>query len=232
MQAGFHAIGDDAVQRGRPGAARGGRAGSARTATVRLAGCAHRVEHAEMADAEAIAAFAETGTVASMQPLFDAAWGGPDGMYARRLGAGRAAAMNPFAAMAVGRGRAGLRVRRAGHPGRAVGRGAGRRAPPHRRAAGCRRGPRSPRTPGAVTGPRGAPTGGSAPSASARPRTWRSSAAGELVRPAADPTVARWSTDPRSRVPLLPDLTPGVELPTTLATLVGGRIAHDTGLFG
>ena len=55
--------------------------------------------------------------------------------------------------------------------------------------------------------------------------------AGELVRPAADPRVARWSTDPRSRVPLLPDLTPGVALPRTLATLVGGRVAYDTGVF-
>jgi hypothetical protein len=44
--------------------------------------------------------------------------------------------------------------------------------------------------------------------------------------------VARWSTDPRSRVPLLPDLSPGVTLPRTLATLVGGRIVYDTGVFG
>jgi hypothetical protein len=32
-------------------------------------------------------------------------------------------------------------------------------------------------------------------------------------------------------VPLLPDLTPGVELPHTLATIVGGRVVFDTGLF-
>jgi hypothetical protein len=57
-------------------------------------------------------------------------------------------------------------------------------------------------------------------------------AAGELVRPEADPKVARWSTDPRSRVPLLPDLTPGVELPATLATLVDGQVVFDAGLFG
>jgi hypothetical protein len=54
--------------------------------------------------------------------------------------------------------------------------------------------------------------------------------AGELVRPPANPSVARWSTDPRSRVPLLPELTPGVRLPTTLATLVDGRPVYDTGL--
>ena len=39
------------------------------------------------------------GIVASVQPAFDAAWGGPDGMYAERLGAERAQAMNPFAAL-------------------------------------------------------------------------------------------------------------------------------------
>jgi predicted amidohydrolase YtcJ len=56
--------------------------------------------------------------------------------------------------------------------------------------------------------------------------------AGELVRPAGDPLVQRWSTDPRSRVPLLPDLTPGVALPRTLATVVSGRVVHDVGVFG
>jgi hypothetical protein len=32
-----------------------------------------------------------------MQPCFDALWGGPDRMYARRLGADRAAQLNRFA---------------------------------------------------------------------------------------------------------------------------------------
>jgi predicted amidohydrolase YtcJ len=37
------------------------------------------------------------GMVASVQPAFDAAWGGTAGMYAERLGAERALACNPFA---------------------------------------------------------------------------------------------------------------------------------------
>jgi predicted amidohydrolase YtcJ len=37
--------------------------------------------------------------VASVQPLFDAYWGGPDGMYATRLGSARARGMNPFAGL-------------------------------------------------------------------------------------------------------------------------------------
>jgi predicted amidohydrolase YtcJ len=32
-----------------------------------------------------------------VQPAFDAAWGGPNGMYERRLGSRRAKSMNPFA---------------------------------------------------------------------------------------------------------------------------------------
>jgi predicted amidohydrolase YtcJ len=42
------------------------------------------------------------GMVASVQPAFDAAWGGAAGMYARRLGTDRALACNPFAGLADG----------------------------------------------------------------------------------------------------------------------------------
>ena len=230
VQAGFHAIGDDAVS----AVAAGLRAAARRlgeNATVRLAGCAHRVEHAEMADDDAITAFAEAGMVASMQPLFDDAWGGPAGLYARRLGGDRAAAMNPFATMA----RAGVALAfgsdapvTAAHPWAAV------QAAAHHR------------TPGSELSARAAFTAHTRGGHRAAGRTDRGIGtinigapahvaivqAGELVRPAADPKVARWSTDPRSRVPLLPDLSPGAELPVTLATLVGGRIVFDAGLFG
>src|SRR6185369_12646908 len=49
-----------------------------------------------------IAALARFGAVAAVQPAFDAYWGGEHGMYATRLGGERAAAMNPFAALAAG----------------------------------------------------------------------------------------------------------------------------------
>jgi predicted amidohydrolase YtcJ len=42
---------------------------------------------------------AELGIWASMQPMFDAAWGGPDGMYAARLGERRALAAVPLRSM-------------------------------------------------------------------------------------------------------------------------------------
>jgi predicted amidohydrolase YtcJ len=50
-----------------------------------------------MIDAGGIAAMRRLGMVASVQPAFDALWGGPAGMYAERLGAGRAEGCNPFA---------------------------------------------------------------------------------------------------------------------------------------
>ena len=65
----------------------------------RLRAAAVRAEHAELPDDEHIKRFAHHGVIVSAQPGFDAAWGGPDGMYVTRLGPGRALGMNPFAAM-------------------------------------------------------------------------------------------------------------------------------------
>jgi hypothetical protein len=229
VQAGFHAIGDDAV---RAVALALGEAGRrlGENATVRLAGCGHRVEHAEMPDDDDIAAFARAGVIASMQPLFDAAWGGPDGLYTARLGPDRAAAMNPFATMAA----AGVALAfgsdapvTPADPWAAV------RAAAHHRTPGSSLSPRAAFTAHTRGGHRaaGRTDRGVGTIAIGAPAHLAILDAGELVRPAADPSVARWSTDPRSRVPLLPDLTPGVTLPTTLATLVAGRPVFDTGLF-
>jgi predicted amidohydrolase YtcJ len=96
IQAGFHVIGDAAVAQvifavetvaaelGRP--------------AVRA--CRHRLEHVEMIEPSDIERMSDLGMVASVQPAFDAAWGGNSGMYAQRLGAERALATNPFAAFA------------------------------------------------------------------------------------------------------------------------------------
>ena len=37
--------------------------------------------------------------------------------------------------------------------------------------------------------------------------------------------IETWSTDPRSRTPLLPDLEQGA--PRALRTVIGGEIVHD-----
>lgn len=94
-QAGFHVIGDAAADALVAGLLLAARATSA--AAVRAA--RHRVEHLEMVDAVQARVLADLGVVASVQPVFDALWGGSDGMYARRLGRARATAMNPFATL-------------------------------------------------------------------------------------------------------------------------------------
>jgi predicted amidohydrolase YtcJ len=88
-QAGFHVIGDAAADTLVAGLLAAGPPGAV----------AHRVEHLEMVDPAQMRVLAELGVVASVQPVFDAYWGGPSGMYAERLGHGRAAPMNPFAAL-------------------------------------------------------------------------------------------------------------------------------------
>jgi predicted amidohydrolase YtcJ len=96
IQAGFHVIGDAAV--GQVLDAIGVVVDELGLEAVRR--CRHRLEHVEMADAHAVRRMAAWGMVASVQPAFDAAWGGTKGMYVERLGAERALATNPFAAMA------------------------------------------------------------------------------------------------------------------------------------
>jgi hypothetical protein len=62
--------------------------------------CRHRLEHVEMADAKVVARMRDWAMVASVQPAFDAAWGGTAGMYVDRLGEERALGCNPFADLA------------------------------------------------------------------------------------------------------------------------------------
>jgi len=95
IQAGFHVIGDA----GSDTVVEGMQAAAALLGAPRVAAARHRLEHLEMVDATGIRALAELGVTASVQPAFDALWGGPSGMYAARLGSERAAGMNPFGFM-------------------------------------------------------------------------------------------------------------------------------------
>lgn len=97
LQAGFHAIGDGALESVVAGFREAGR----RLGAEALRAVRHRLEHVEMVDADMIATLADLGIVASVQPAFDRLWGGAQGMYAERLGADRAGQLNPFAAMAA-----------------------------------------------------------------------------------------------------------------------------------
>ncbi|MFW6086545.1 MAG: amidohydrolase [Myxococcota bacterium] len=48
----------------------------------------HRIEHFELATEDQISRTRDLGVIPSMQPSFEHFWGGPDGMYASRLGDG------------------------------------------------------------------------------------------------------------------------------------------------
>ncbi len=95
VQAGFHVIGDGAMEV--LCAALREAAENVGADVVRSA--RHRLEHVEMVTPEQLLLFVELGIVASVQPLFDELWGGDNRMYVTRLGKERAAALNPFAAM-------------------------------------------------------------------------------------------------------------------------------------
>ncbi|MFF8291949.1 amidohydrolase [Streptomyces sp. NPDC016309] len=216
LQAGFHAIGDAAVS----AVVDGVRAAAEAVGLARVRAARHRVEHAEMLTPETIAAFAELGLTASVQPAFDAAWGGEDGMYARRLGAERARTLNPYAAML----RAGVPLAFGSDspvtpldPWGTVRAAAFHRTPEHRISV---RAGFTAHTRGGWRATGRDDAGVLVPGAPADYAVWR---ADELVVQAPDDRVARWSTDPRSGTPGLPDLTPGVDLPVCLRTVVGGR---------
>ncbi|MEU6250705.1 amidohydrolase family protein [Glycomyces sp. NPDC047010] len=92
----FHAIGDGAIAAVLDGLDRV----EAEIGLDAIRHARHRIEHAELLDAQLIARMVHHGVHASVQPAFDAAWGGPDGMYAARLGRDRAMAANPLSRLA------------------------------------------------------------------------------------------------------------------------------------
>lgn len=95
LQAGGHVIGDAALHT----MAEGFRLAAEVVGVQAMRAVRHRWEHVELPDAEVLATMAELGIWASMQPAFDAAWGGPSGMYAARLGEQRALAAVPLRRM-------------------------------------------------------------------------------------------------------------------------------------
>ncbi|AGP53520.1 amidohydrolase [Streptomyces rapamycinicus NRRL 5491] len=219
IQAGFHAIGDAAVT----AVVKGVRAAADTVGPARVRAARHRVEHAEMLTPETIAAFADLGLTASVQPAFDALWGGEDGMYAQRLGPGRARTLNPYAALL----RAGVPLALGSDspvtpldPWGTVRAAAFHRTPEHRISV---RAAFTAHTRGGWRAVGRDDAGVLAPGAPADYAIWRT---GELIVQVPDTRVAGWSTDPRSGTPGLPDLTPGGQLPVCVRTVVGGRTVH------
>ena len=95
LQAGFHCIGEAAVRIAVTAIAEAAR----RCGDDEVVRARHRLEHVEMISPPLVEQMARLGIVASVQPVFDALWGGDEGMYATRLGKRRAATLNPFASM-------------------------------------------------------------------------------------------------------------------------------------
>lgn len=219
ITAGFHVIGDAAVS----SVVTALDTVVARAGSVAVARCGHRLEHLEMVTDEQAAKLGGWGVIASMQPAFDALWGGVKGMYAQRLGASRAARMNDYALLAsqgvpLAFGSdapvtdmnpwAAVRAATTHHtPGSAVSARAAFAAATRGawRAGGVRDGL----------------TGTLVPGAPASYAVWE---ADELDVTAPADAVQRWSTDPRSRVPLLPRLDG--PLPRCRQTVHRGAILH------
>lgn len=220
VQAGFHAIGDAAVD----AVVAGARAAAERFGAAAVRALRHRIEHVELMSADAVAAFAELGLFASVQPAFDAAWGGTDGMYARRLGKERAARMNPYADL----NRAGVPLAFGSDaPVTPLDPWGTVRAAAFHRTEDQRISVRAAFTAHTRGGHRALgrdDDGVLVPGAPATYAIWRT---GELTVQAPDRRVSAWSTDPSSGTPGLPDVSPGADLPVCLRTVVRGTTVYE-----
>jgi hypothetical protein len=219
ITAGFHVIGDAAVTAvvialervvdhfGAPAVAR----------------CGHRLEHLEMVSDEQAGRLGSWGVFASMQPNFDALWGGEHGMYAQRLGVDRSTRLNPLALLAS--------------QGVPIAFGSDSPVTDMNPWATVRAATRH-RTPGSAISARAAfaaatrgawraggvldgITGTLVPGAPASYVIWE---ADEFEVSAPADAVQRWSTDQRSRVPALPRLDG--RLPRCRQTVHRGAVIH------
>lgn len=201
LQAGFHCIGDAALD----AVTEGFRLAAGKLGADAIAGGRHRLEHCEMPSAETVAMMAELGVSASVQPMFDGLWGGPDRMYAERLGE-RWTRLNPFRDLAD----AGVTLAFGSdspvttpEPWQAV------------RAAAYHHNPAQRL--GVLEAFRAHTRGG-----------WTAARIDDagLLTPGSRATYAVWDT-PAGLVDGLPDLAPGAPLPRCLQTVVHGRTIFE-----
>jgi predicted amidohydrolase YtcJ len=221
VTAGFHVIGDaavsavvDAFQRVVED-----------LGVVAVARCGHRLEHLEMVTAQQAEKLGAWGIIASVQPNFDALWGGGNGMYARRLGVERASELNPLALLAS----QGVPLALGSDapvtgfdPWVSVRAAVNHHTP---RSAVSTRAAFTAATRGGwrAAGVRDGTTGTLVPGAPASYAVWD---AGALDVSAPRDAVQRWSTDPRARVPALPRLGTDDALPRCRQTVHRGAVIH------
>lgn len=220
LQAGFHVIGDA----GADTVVAGLRLAAEVVGAPALRRSRHRLEHLEMLDDDGLAVLVDLGVCASVQPVFDAWWGGDGQLYAERLGVERARRMNRFSDLAA----RGVALTLGSDspvtpfaPWEALRACAFHHVPQQRisvRAAFLAHTRGAWRAAGQDEG------GVLAPGAPATLAVWEQA---DLVVQAPDARVQAWSTDPRSGTPGLPDLTPGTSAPRCLRTVVRGRVVHD-----
>jgi predicted amidohydrolase YtcJ len=222
LQAGFHAIGDGALDVVLAGL----REAATRTGVERLRAARPRIEHLEMPDGPMLAELSTLGVFASVQPQFDLLWGGEEGMYAERLGVERALTLNPYADMAA----VGIPLAFGSDspvtpidPWRTVRAAAWHHNPAQRMTV---RAAFAAHTRGGWRAAGHDDAGILVPGAPASYAVWHT---GDLVVQTPDERVAAWSTDPRAGVPGLPDLSPGGALPECLRTVVRGRAVFEAG---
>lgn len=215
IQGGFHVIGDaglDAALAALDLAAE-------EVGEQRVRAANHRFEHVEMVDAHAIAKLAQYSVTVSAQPGFDAAWGGPGGLYEQRLGE-RSTGLNHFAALYA----AGVPISFGSdspvtplRPWSSIRACLEHNNPEQRISARAaflghtRAGWRAARHPNFMAGQL-------VPGAPASFAVWD---VAELMVQVADGRVQSWSTDPRARTPLLPALDTGTD-PACLQTVRDG----------
>jgi predicted amidohydrolase YtcJ len=221
ITAGFHVIGDAAVDAVVTALGRV----VDRFGAPAVARCGHRLEHLEMVTAEQADRLGAWGVHASVQPVFDALWGGREGMYAARLGPDRAAGMNPFALLAS---RGVPLAFGSDSPVTGMDPWAWVRAASTHRTPGSAvslRAAFAAATRGAwrAAGINDGLTGTLVPGAPASYAVWD---ADDLAVTAPADEVARWSTDPRSRVPALPRLGAGDAPPRCRQTVHRGVVIH------
>jgi predicted amidohydrolase YtcJ len=219
ITAGFHVIGDAAVT-------------AVVTALERVvdhfgapavARCGHRLEHLEMVTEDQATRLGSWGVFASMQPNFDALWGGEEGMYVQRLGLDRGTKLNPFALLAS----QGVPIAfGSDSPVTGLNPWATVRAATRHRTPGSAVSARAAfaaATRGAwrAGGDRGGVTGTLVPGAPASYAIWE---ADDFEVSAPPDAVQRWSTDQRSRVPPLPRLDD--PLPRCRQTVHRGAVIH------
>lgn len=221
-QGGFHVIGDramDEVVLGLQVAAQVHGAAAVRRAR-------HRLEHALFVDARALGAMVEFGVSLSVQPAFDAQWGGPGGMYAARVGATRAQGLSPFADFAG----AGVPLAfgsdtpvTAMDPWGAV-LAAMSHVDPDRRISARAAFRAHTRGGWRIAGLDDTGAGQLRVGAPAHLAVWRSA---HLVVQGAG-RGSSWSTDARAGTPLLPELVAGEAMPECVQTVRDGVAIYDT----